>query len=33
MDFVYWIIVIVLIVGVVWWLLNRSNSATVSYNI
>ena len=30
MDFVYWIIVIVLIVGVVWWLLNRSNSAKSS---
>ncbi|MBT2531700.1 hypothetical protein J7E83_06105 [Arthrobacter sp. ISL-48] len=27
MDFVFWIIVIVLIVGVVWWLLNRSSSA------
>ena len=27
MDFVFWIIVIVLIVGIVWWLLNRSNSA------
>ena len=30
MDFVFWIIVIVLIVGVVWWLLNRSGSATNS---
>lgn len=28
MDFVFWIILIVLIVGVVWWLLNRSNSST-----
>ena len=27
MDFVFWIILIVLIVGVVWWLLNRSSSA------
>ena len=27
MDFVFWIILIVLIVGVVWWLLNRSNSS------
>lgn len=30
MDFVFWIIVIVLIVGIVWWLLNRSNSAGAS---
>lgn len=28
MDIVFWIIVIVLIVGIVWWLLNRSNSTT-----
>ena len=27
MDIVFWIILIVLIVGVVWWLLNRSNSS------
>ncbi|MET3718488.1 MULTISPECIES: hypothetical protein [unclassified Arthrobacter] len=27
MDFVFWIIAIVLIVGVVWWLLNRNSSA------
>lgn len=27
MDFVFWIIAIVLIVGVVWWLLNRNNAA------
>lgn len=26
MDFVFWIILIVLIVGIVWWLLNRSSS-------
>ncbi|WP_457962774.1 hypothetical protein M1E17_14845 [Arthrobacter sp. D1-29] len=30
MDFVFWIILIVLIVGVVWWLLNRSSSANTS---
>jgi hypothetical protein len=30
MDFVFWIIVIVLIVGVVWWLLNRSKTSKVS---
>ncbi|MCU1434625.1 MAG: hypothetical protein JWR71_1350 [Pseudarthrobacter sp.] len=28
MDFVFWIIAIVLIVGVVWWLLNRKNAST-----
>ncbi|MDI3192938.1 hypothetical protein QK290_01615 [Pseudarthrobacter sp. AL07] len=28
MDFVFWIILIVPIVGVVWWLLNRSNSSS-----
>lgn len=27
MDFVFWIIAIVLIVGIVWWLLNRNSSA------
>jgi hypothetical protein len=27
MDFVFWIILIVLIVGVVWWLLNRGSSS------
>jgi len=29
MDIVFWIILIVLIVGVVWWLLNRSKSSSV----
>jgi hypothetical protein len=28
MDFVFWIIVIVLIVGIVWWLLNRNSTGT-----